>query len=353
MGKMKYKSVLSAFIVLMAVTLLTSCQNQDWEFSDYEYQSVYFSYQYPVRTIILGEYLYNNESDNDHQFRVMATTGGVYSNNNDVMIDYEIDQEMVDGFEFGGTGNPIQALPNNYFEIISNGDQMVIPRGELAGGLTIQLTDEFFQDPDAINTTYVIPVKLLNVANADTILQGTPNPFASNPRRGVADDWEVEPKDYTFYAIKYINHYDGFYLRRGEDMFTDENGDTETRIRRTESVVKDEVVDLLTQSLTQVSFPYTIPDSDGNDINITILLDFDDQGNITVSDDSDEYTASGSGTFVNQSESEESWGEKNRNAIYLDYVVEWEQSQRRVETADTLVLRDRGIGLETFSPELP
>lgn len=350
---MKNNSVLTVFIVLSAITFLTSCQNQDWDFPDYEYQSVYFSYQYPVRTIILGEYKFNNELDNNHQFKVMATTGGVYSNGSDIMIDYEIDETMVDGLNFGGSSTPIRALPNNYYDLMGNSDQLIIPKGELAGGVTVELTDAFFQDPDAFNTTFVLPVRLTSVANADTILQGTPKEIVSNPRRGVAGDWDVQPKDFTFYAVKYINHYDGMYLRRGEDNFTDVNGDTETRIRRSESIVKDEVVELNTQSLNQVSFPYTVQDSQGDNINITLLLDVEEQGNITISDDAADYTATGSGSFVNKSESQESWGNESRNAIYLNYEINWDQSQLRVETADTLVLRDRDIGLETFTPELP
>lgn len=350
---MKNKSVLTVLIALSAITLFSSCQNQDWDFPDYDYQSVYFSYQYPVRTIILGEYLFNNESDNNHQFKVMATTGGVYVNENEILIEYEIDESMVDGLNFEGSGNPIQALPENYYEVVENADHMVIPKGELAGGITVQLTDEFFQDPDAFNTTFVLPVQMTSVANADTILQGTANEIVSNPRRGVSNDWEVEPKDFTFYAVKYINHYDGFYLRRGEDIYTNVNGETETYVRRSDSIVKDEVVELDTQSLTHVSFPFTIQDSQGDNIDISLILDFDDEGNITISDDADDYTVTGSGSFINSDESQESWGEKSRNAIYLDYEINWDQSQRQVETADTLVLRDRGIGLETFNPILP
>jgi hypothetical protein len=350
---MKNKSISITVILLSAIALLTSCQNQDWDFPDYEYQSVYFSYQYPVRTIILGDYRFNNESDNNRQFKVMATTGGVYSNNDDILIDYEIDESMVDGLNFGSSGNSIEALPGNYYDIIENSDQMIIPDGELVGGITVQLTEEFFQDPDAIHNNYVIPVRLTNVANADTILQGQARDAINNPRRGVSSDWEVQPKDFTFYAVKYINQYHGFYLRRGEDTFTSDGGETETNVRHAESIVKDEVVQIHTQTLSRAEFPVTIQGLDGTDIVTTLFLDFDEQGNITISGDSPDYTVTGSGSFIEKSESEESWGDESRNALYLDYEIDWNQSQQRVETADTLVLRDRGIGIETFDPVLP
>ncbi|MDR8393359.1 DUF5627 domain-containing protein [Aliifodinibius sp. S!AR15-10] len=349
---MKRKSLFATFLMLSAVLTLTSCQNEGWNFPDYEYQSVYFAYQYPVRTIVLGESKFDNELDNNHQFKVMATTAGVYENENHVMVDFEVDASMINGFQFSSSGNPIQALPDNYYNFTGDSDQLTIPKGELAGGITVQLTDAFFDDPNAFNTTYVLPIKMVDVANADTILSGDPKDAVSNPRRGVSGDWDVVPKDYTFYAVKYINRLDGFYLRRGEDLFTGPNGNTETRVRRAEHVVKDEVVELNTQTLTQVEFPIAIQDNQGNDINVTILLDFDDQGNITVSDNATDYSATGSGTFINKSESTESWGDKSRNAIYLDYEIDWDSSQRFVETADTLVLRDRGVGMETFTPAL-
>src|SRR5699024_6330615 len=127
----------------------TSCQNEGWNFPDYKYQSVYFAYQYPVRTIVLGESKFNNELDDNHQFEIMATTAGVYDNKTDVIVDFEVDESLVDGFLFNNaTANQIQPMPEDYYKFMS--DQIVIPKRKLAGGVKIQLTDAFFNDPDAI-----------------------------------------------------------------------------------------------------------------------------------------------------------------------------------------------------------
>ncbi|HLR26903.1 MAG TPA: DUF5627 domain-containing protein [Fodinibius sp.] len=353
---MKKKSLFTTFLIVSALLTLASCQNESWNFPDYEYQSVYFAYQYPVRTIILGEHKFNNELDNNHQFKVMATTAGVYENENRVMVDFEIDESLLDGFQFDGNGDPIQPLPENYYHFTGESDQLVIPSGELAGGITIQLTDAFFQDPDAINNTYVLPMRMTGVANADTILSGVPKGAVSNPRRGVASDWDALPKDFTFYAVKYINRLDGFYLRRGEDVVTGQGGNSTldtTATRHADYIVKDEVVELNTHSLTEIEFPVTVTDGQGQDRNLTLLLEFDDSGTITVSENASatNYTATGGGTFVHKSESEESWGDESRNAVYLDYEID--HNEIHVETADTLVLRDRGVGMETFTPVLP
>lgn len=353
LGKMKRTTLLTTILMLSAFMTLTSCQNEGWNFTDYEYQAVYFAYQYPVRTIVLGESKFNNELDNEHQFRIMATTSGVYENKNHVMVDFEIDETLVDGFRFDSeSGDQIQAMPGNYFEIVDGENKLTIPEGELAGGVTIQLTDAFFDDPGAIEKTYVLPVKMTSVANADTILSGSGKEVVDNPRRGVASDWDVQPKDYTFYAVKYINPWDGMYLRRGQDVITYSNGDTETITRHEDFIVDDQVVELNTQSLSETAFPVTYSNSQGQNIPVTLILTTDEQGNVTISDNASDYTATGSGTFVHKSESEESWGEENRNAIYLDYEIDWDQSQRHIETADTLVLRDRGVAMETFTPVL-
>ena len=51
---------------------ITSCENQDNEFPDYEGgTSVYFATQYPVRTLVMGEDEYDTTLDNAHNVRLM------------------------------------------------------------------------------------------------------------------------------------------------------------------------------------------------------------------------------------------------------------------------------------------
>jgi hypothetical protein len=42
------------------------------------------------------------------------------------------------------------------------------------------------------------------------------------------------------------------------------------------------------------------------------------------------------------------WGGKKRNVLHLQYKVEFANSTH--EFADTLVIRDRGVKMETFQP---
>ena len=165
---MKKLHIFSVILVLV----FTSCKNQDWEFPDFEYQTVYFAYQYPIRTITMGEDLFDTSLDNEGKVKVMATTGGVYDNKKDITIDFTVDNTMTNKIVYTSNDADVIPLPSNYYTIASN--KIVIPKGSITGGVEIQLTADFFADPKAITTNYVLPIRLTQVMNADSILSGTP-----------------------------------------------------------------------------------------------------------------------------------------------------------------------------------
>ncbi|TXK48148.1 DUF1735 domain-containing protein [Pontibacter qinzhouensis] len=340
------KNICFKLVVLLAI--LTSCDNQEWVYPDYEYQTTYFAYQYPVRTITLGEDVFDTSLDNQYKFQIMATTGGVYDNKKDITVGVTVDNSLSNNLLFNPNGTGIQAMPGNYYKLVS--DKIVIPRGKLIGGVEVELTPAFFADPLALKNTYVIPMRMTSVENADSILSGTP--LVVNPNRVVAGDWGVAPKDFVLYAVKYINPWHGFYLRRGKDVVAGKNGNTalnQTIVREQQYVENDEVVKLTTQSLSQIAYPVIYKDSEGRNIEVNLILTFDEQGNCTVSSASTAYTVTGSGKFVKKGE-KNSWGNTDRDALYLDYKVDFDQMQ--ITSTDVLVMRNRGVAIETFSPVL-
>lgn len=339
------------FLLLLLSVLYTSCKNQSWEFPNYDYQTVYFGHQTPVRTITFGEDIFDTSLDNQGKFQVMATTGGVYNTYRDVTLDVLVDNSLATDLVFDAEkgGRDVVPLPASHYTLASN--KIVIPTGSLIGGVEVQLTDAFFEDPLAIAHNYVLPVKITNVTNADSILSGIPLPTINNPHPAIAEHWEIRPKNYTLYAVKYINHWHGIYLRRGIDNITGKAGYedwTGSIIRRHADVERDELKNLNTRSRSIVEVPLTFQRTGQTNVNTNILLTFDGD-NCTVSAANNQYTATGTGKFVKKGE-KNSWGQQDRDVVYLEYTID--HPQMTISSRDTLVLRNRGVAMEEFQPRL-
>lgn len=307
---------------IIGLFVLAAC-NKEVDFPDYQYQTVYFAYQYPVRTITFGEDIFNTDLDNQGKCMIMATTGGVYYSKKNLNIGIAVDNSLLgNGMLFGPGKDEMLPMPNNYFSLASN--SIVIPEGGLTGGVEVQLTDAFFNDPLAIKNTYVIPLRIVEKSGADSVLDG---------------------KHFTLYAIKYVNPWHGNYLRRGKDVVT--GSVNQTIVRHQEYVEKDEVIKLHTRAMKAIEFPVVVKDKDGNNVNCPLLLTFDDAGKCTITAANGSFTATGNGEFVKRGE-KKSWGDKDRDALYLNYQLTLADMQ--VATTDTLVMRDRAVTMETYTP---
>ncbi|MCW3785830.1 DUF5627 domain-containing protein [Plebeiibacterium sediminum] len=334
-----HKILLAVFIA----GVLFSCDNEDVSYPDFDYTTVYFANQSPIRTLELGEDpQVDNTIDNERKVKITATMGGVYANSKDRTINIVVDETLCEGLSYTSGSSELVAMPSSYYNLASN--QITIKAGEILGGVEVQLTPDFFADPLALDQHYVIPLVMTDVANADSILSG--KPLVENPDRFIAADWELAPKDYVLYGIKYVNQYHANYLRRGEDVISD-GVSSVTDIRREEYVERDELVSVSTLSLTECSLPVSIKEDDNETTraNIELLLAFDDNNNCTVSSNSSSYTVSGTGKFVTDGE-KNSMGGYDRDALYLDYTVELTDLGYTYATKDTLVCRNRGVAPE-------
>ncbi|MFD2581181.1 DUF5627 domain-containing protein [Pedobacter vanadiisoli] len=316
------------YILLALILVLGACKNEEWAFPDNDVQTVYFAYQGPIRTLTMGEDIFDTSLDNQHRLQIMGTVGGVYTNKEDITIGINVDNSLTQGLSYPSPySGSVKPMPANYYTLAAN--KIVIPKGSLIGGVDVQLTDAFFADPLSVNTTYVIPLTMTSVDQNKKILP---------------------EKKYTLYAVKYINTWQGFYLRRGKDVVVGKNGNTSLNqniVRHMKYVENDEINKLNTRSLTQTEFPVTFKVAGGNSITRTLLLTFDNSGNCTISAGEAGFTASGTGKFIKRGE-KNSWGSQDRDALYLNYQLDL--NDRTINSLDTLVMRDRGVKAETFTP---
>ena len=361
--------VVFSFLLPLSSFLFSSCYNADRDFPDYEEGTVaYFAYQYPVRTLVLGNDIYDNSLDNEHKCRIWSTMGGAYGGR-DAVVDFVVDESLCDNLYFtddgGNAAEPVLPMPSAYYRLSSNN----IPyNGDARGYVEVQFTDAFFNDEKAVGNTYVIPLLMTNVSGIDHILTGKPREGLS-PSRTNTEDWETLAKDYVLYCVKYMNPWQGQYIRRGVDRVT-EKGVATTVVRKDMSLVNsdlehykenpvnqnDEICGINTKNMTQAIFPVSFKTS-GASISCNLILTFN--GNTcTVSTDDENVTATGSGEFIEKGTEKPEykdyqWGSNNgepvqRDILRLAYDVNFANSDIQVSTNDTLVVQTRESNKKVF-----
>jgi len=296
---------------------LTGCKNGSADFPDFEGgTTAYFAYQYPVRTIVLGDDDYDTTLDKAHQCQIKATFGGSYSGSNGT-VQVAVDPTLVDGLTFED-GTPVKAMPESYYSLSTTN---LAFNGTFNGTTTVQLTDAFFADPDAVKNTYVIPLVMTGQTGFGKILAGELNEGAS-PVRQDASQWAVQPKDFVLYCVKFQNKYSGFWLT---------NGNTST-----ENIEKAGNVEIRTKSLNTCTYTVSYQrkyqartyDENGNEVpkwedrifSTTLLLTFNDNNQCTITSLTDGITATGNGSWTDDG-AKKSWNNKDRDLMELNYSI--------------------------------
>lgn len=331
--------------ILFSITLFLSCENYEIEHPDFGRTAGYFPYQFPVRTIILGDYIYDNSNDNAHKFLISVAMGGVYENTIDREFTFRVDESLCDNVIFNQSGDTIRMLPPEYFTLSSE-NKIVIPRDKFFGSVEVQLTDQFFQDPKSIGLEYVVPLRLEGSTGVDSILNGsTSNPNA-DPR--ILGQWTVAPKNFTMFAVKYINEYDGNYFHYGSNTVSDAAGNTLEQNEYSEQyVVDNSVARLITTGRNSVELSTSIR-SDTLSGTLNMILTFEGDQCTIVQADGSPFSITGTGTF--KSDAYE-WGNKSRNGIEVSYTVV--DSSLTYQATETFVARDRAVVLEEYTPVVP
>ncbi len=345
-----------AVILLLAIVVgFTACENADDDelHPDFGITTGYFSYQFPVRTLILGDYIYDNSNDNAHKCIIYAHIGGVRENRSDRKFTIEVDNSLCDNILFNAGGDTIVAMPENYYSL-SSYTELVVPKGSMFGGVEVQLSDAFFNDPLAIKKTYVVPIRLKSSNDVDSILSGF-SAFPADER--IVNQWMIKPQNFTMYAIKYINEYDAVYLHYGKSSVTNGSG---TIIG--DSIYQEKYVEynrsykLATtgrKSVQTAPIPFRTNTSTGITGTYQLVLNFINDSQCRVeAPDNVTYTITGTGEFISKQKDEyTSWGNKDRDVIKVNYSIVHE-SGNTYSAEDVFVIQVRNVALEKYSPAL-
>lgn len=344
---MSMKKIL--FTVAAAVFVLAGCHNFNTDFPDYDYTSGYFPYQFPVRTIILGNDTYPNDNDNAGRFVISAAMGGVYYNKLDRVINFKVDESLCQGVAFSN-GDPIKALPASYYTLSDN-SQITIPKGQYNGGITVQLTDAFFNDPDAIKNTYVVPLVMTGTNDLDSLLVGLPAEPSADRR--FSDQWAIAPKDFTMFGIKFITELHGNWFHYGSATITMKDGTSETVEYKVpddfnHDVTGNEKVKLVTTGRHTSTLTQALK---GTKMKLTPTLVFTHNGeNVTLNaPEGADYQVSGSGTYkLDTSSPYNRFSNKDRYVVSYTVTVT-DASGNVYKATDYLVQRDRAVVRETYT----
>lgn len=310
------------------VCSLWSCKSGDQTFPDYQGgTTVYFPYQYPVRTIVLGDDEYDLTNDHNHQCQILATFGGSYNGSNG-SVQVAVDESLCNNLFFEDGVTPVKAMPSSYYTLSTTNLNF---NGTFNGATTVQLTDAFFNDPDAVKNTYVIPLVMTGQTGFGQILTGEVME-GFNEVRTDASVWNVKPMDYVLYCVKFQNKFSGWWLT---------NGTTST-----DNIEKAGTVEIKTLSLNDCS--YAVSFQEGSSIfNANLKLSFNGD-NCTISSLTDGVTVTGTGSWSDDSE-KKAWGNKDRDGMELSYTVTFADG-KSFSKHEKLVWQRSGVTTEEFTP---
>ena len=322
------KSNIIKLICAVGLLALASCHNSDIEFPDYEGgTTVYFPYQYPVRTIRLCPDEGDTKLDLEHKCQILATFGGSYNGSNGT-VQVAVDNTLCNNLFFEDGVSPVKAMPAEYYQLSTTSLDF---NGTMNGRTTVTLTDAFFKDPDAVKVTYVIPLVMTSQTGFGKILSGTALEGQSGSR---CDEsiWEVKPMDYILYCVKFQNKYSGWWLTN-HSLSTDD-------------IEKAQTVEIKSKSLDECIYTVSYQDND-QILTADLLLSFSGD-NCKISSLTPGVTASGSGSWAENSE-KKAWGDKDRNGMELQYSVTF--GDKTYSEHEKLVWQRSGLKpVEEFSP---
>lgn len=233
------------FISLLAVSL-TSCY--DGYKNDNEEIYIGFSMQRPLVPLV-------ETSDDVLSLDAGVVVSGKYYQNEEWRVNYQIDESLLSNSavlsdptleeQYKGA---FEVLPEEYYTV-SNGNQIVIPEGDILGRVNFSIDKEkFMSDPKALAGKYVLPLSVTKCNEPAEIL---------------------DEKSFAVIALTYVNQYHGEYWLIGKDVR--EDGNEVIYSESEDELVKNKIASLVTSGQNTLSIDYVGRfDSAGNTMKMTV-----------------------------------------------------------------------------------
>ena len=298
---------------------------------------VYFAFQYPVRTIVLGTTWDDNTLDNEHKYEIIATIGGNTYKSIKGYVELAVDESLVKNLYMEDGITPVKAMPRNYYNLSSS---TIGFDNASSAGVIVDLSDAFFKDPDAVKNTYVIPLVMKNQMGLGKIKTGKLKEGQSGSRTN-PNVWDEQPMDFVLYCVKYMNKYSGDWITNGTNSIDD------LRFHQSHGEVKG--VSIKTKGLNECILSVSYYDK-SKEYKADILLAFDSDGDCTISSLTSGVTVIGKGKWQRLGAKKEITGFKTDEDL-LELLYKVDLGNGHVWTIhEKLVGDERGDRLEYLSP---
>ena len=315
------KKIKFAALILIVTMTLAGCRYDDFV-GDYDYTTVYFAYQSPVRTIY----------SNNLEIGIGVVLGCKIENKTDETVIFRVADELLNDATIMGT-KKFTLLPSNYYTL-SNANTIIIPEGEFVGKITLKLDEsKFLSDPLSISNTYAIPV-LITGSTTDKILVG-------DTEQGIAR------KDYTIIVIKYISQYAGVYYHRGSRKAFDASGN----LKETLQYVKPSEEEIYLKDLV-----WNVTTIDANTVKCDGVAEFLTSGtnsyslNLKIGSNNSVVIENNTTSKIkNIIDKGGSVFDKEKHKFYLNYEYTDAATSTRYVMSDTLNYRSSGLAIEFWN----
>lgn len=316
MKKIKY-----AALILVLSIVLFSCKYEDFV-EDFDYTTVYFAYQKPVRTIY----------SNDLKMEIGVVLGGKIENKKDEVVKFRVAEELLNDASIMGKST-FTLLPSDYYTL-SNENTITIPKGEFLGKIKLTFNEvKFLSDPLSTSNSYALPLQITE-STTDSILIG-------DIENGIAS------KNYTIIVIKYMSPFAGTFYHRGSRKAFDASGNlTETLqyVKPSEEVlyVKNLVWNLTTINASTVKCDGVAEFLTAGTNEYSLNLRIGNNNSVTIENNS-------SSKIKNIIDKGGSTFDKESHKFYLNYEYTDGSSSTKYVMSDTLIYRDSGLALEFWN----